>query len=114
MGSKFVDAISHPGQRNKVDGRRTDDTMSRWLAQKRTMLKGNYDRVLNISESAIETQMPNLQSTNLYTISPDFHIKSVSVDKDCLTLYAKPDPKVRLTGCPCAPARQRLCVQERL
>jgi hypothetical protein len=94
MAARIVDALSHPSARGKVDGKREDDTTSRWLVQKRTYFKGNYDRVLTISSSAIGTQMPNLQGTNLYSLSPEFNVKSVTFEKDCLTVNAKPDAKV--------------------
>jgi hypothetical protein len=112
MAARFVDAISHPGQRNKVDGKRTDDTTTRWLVQKRTYFKGSYDRVLTVSQTAIATQMPNLQGTNLYCISPDFNVRSITFEKDgCLTLQAKPDNKVSLAhGVPTVGfARRLLC-----
>ena len=66
-----------------------------WLVQKRTYFKGNYDRVLTVGESSIGTQMPNLQFTNIYTLAPDFNIKAVSLEKDCLVITAKPNGKVR-------------------
>jgi hypothetical protein len=94
MATRIVDALSHPNQRNKVDGRRTDDTTTRWLVQKRTYFKGNYDRVLTVADSSIGTQMPNLQVTNAYTLSPDFSVKSLSFEKDCLILNARPSGKV--------------------
>jgi hypothetical protein len=95
MASRFVDALAHPSQRAKVDGKRTEDTCTRWLVQKRTYFKGNYDRVLTVAESSIATQMPNLQVTNLYTLSPEFSVKSVTLEKDCITLQARPTGKVR-------------------
>lgn len=95
MAARIVDALSHPSQRGKLDGKREDDTASRWLVQKRTYFKGNYDRVLTISPTAIGTQMPNLQGTNLYSLTPDFSVKSVTFEKDCLTVNARPDTKVR-------------------
>jgi len=94
MAARIVDALSHPSQRGKLDGKREDDTASRWLVQKRTYFKGNYDRVLTISPTAIGTQMPNLQGTNLYSLTPDFSVKSVTFEKDCLTVNARPDTKV--------------------
>jgi hypothetical protein len=94
MTSRIVDALSHTNLRNKVDGKRTDDTTSRWLVQKRTYFKGNYDRVLSISTAAIGTQMPNLQGTNFYSLLTDFSVKSISFEKDCLTIQARPDNKV--------------------
>lgn len=94
MAARIVDALSHPSARGKVDGKREDDTTSRWLVQKRTYFKGSYDRVLTVSSSAIGTQMPNLQGTNLYTIAPDFNVKAVTFEKDTLTVNAKPDAKV--------------------
>ena len=95
MAARLVDALSHPGQRKKVDGKRTDDTTTRWLVQKRTYFKGNYDRVLTVAESCIGTQMPNLQFTNVYTLAPDFNVKAVSLEKDCLVITAKPNGKVQ-------------------
>lgn len=97
MATRIMDALSHPSQRNKVDGRRTDDTTTRWLVQKRTYFKGNYDRVLTVADSSIGTQMPNLQVTNVYTLAPDFSVKSVSFERDCLILNARPSGKVRLS-----------------
>eukprot|EP00892_Ulva_mutabilis_P004250 jgi/Ulvmu1/2197/UM013_0043.1 len=93
MAARIVDALSHPSQRGKLDGKREDDTASRWLVQKRTYFKGNYDRVLTVSPTAIGTQMPNLQGTNLYSLTPDFSVKSVTFEKDCLTVNARPDTK---------------------
>ena len=95
MASRIVDALAHPGQRNKVDGKKSEDTNTRWLVQKRTYFKGNYDRVLTVAESSIATQMPNLQITNVYTLAPDFSVKSLSLEKDCITLSARPEGKVR-------------------
>lgn len=95
MAGRIVDALAHPNQRNKVDGRRSDDTTTRWLVQKRTYFKGNYDRVLTVAETSIGTQMPNLQVTNVYTLSPDFSVKSLTIEKDCLVLQARPNGKVR-------------------
>lgn len=94
MASRIVDALAHPGQRNKVDGKKTEDTNTRWLVQKRTYFKGNYDRVLTVAESSISTQMPNLQITNSYSLSPEFGVKSLTLEKDCITLSAKPAGKV--------------------
>jgi hypothetical protein len=95
MASRLVDAISHSGQRNKVDGKRADDTSTRWLVQKRTYFKGNYDRVLTVAKSSIGTQMPNLQFTNVYTLTPEFNVKSLMLEKDCVALHARPNGKVR-------------------
>lgn len=103
MTSRFVDALAHPSQRAKVDGKRTEDTCTRWLVQKRTYFKGNYDRVLTVAESSIATQMPNLQVTNLYTLSPEFSVKSVTLEKDCISLQARPTGKVR--------GQKRMCLQ---
>jgi hypothetical protein len=99
MAARIVDALSHPSARGKVDGKREDDTTSRWLVQKRTYFKGSYDRVLTVSSSAIGTQMPNLQGTNLYTLAPDFNVKAVTFEKDCLVVNAKPDAKACASSC---------------
>lgn len=107
MAARIVDALSHPSARGKVDGKREDDTTSRWLVQKRTYFKGSYDRVLTVSSSAIGTQMPNLQGTNLYTLAPEFNIKAVTFEKDCLTVNAKPDAKVCVSCCYVGPALVR-------
>ena len=95
MAGRIVDALAHPSQRNKVDGRRSDDTTTRWLVQKRTYFKGNYDRVLTVADTSISTQMPNLQVTNVYSLAPDFSVKSLAIEKDCLVLQARPNGKVR-------------------
>ena len=108
MAARIVDALSHPGQRNRVDGKRTDDTTTRWLVQKRTYFKGNYDRVLTVAETSIGTQMPNLQFTNVYTLAPDFSVKSLTLEKDCLVLQAKPTKKVRVAA---AAASEQVCLR---
>lgn len=100
---RLIDNVVHGTKHRAHDGQRPEDTVCRYEVLKKSW-KGSNRRIFCITATGVETQLPNLQPTNVFPFYPDLNITSITVVGSELVLNARAKDKVRLLS-----SMTRLC-----